>query len=70
MKKWFRDRLKLTSLIFCLFGLGIGYTIGVYTTLDFCVDTGLKLLKLDGVINIDFSDAMKGILKYYSGEWV
>lgn len=60
--------LFLALAVMGLAGVLIGYIIGSSIALDFCVNTGLKVLSLDGV-NLDFSDSMKAILKYYSGEW-
>lgn len=62
--------LKTTLALTCagLAGVAIGYSIGIAQGLNFCVDTGLRLLSMDGVVNIGFSDAMKGILRIYGGE--
>lgn len=64
----YKSKLFLYTSIGLLAGILIGYISGTTQALNFCVDTGLKLVSLDGVV-ISFSDAMKGLLKYYSGEW-
>lgn len=68
VKKYVRDRLKLTLILIILIAGFIGFVIGAYFALEKCVDIGLRLISLDGV-HLDFSDSAKAILKMYTGEW-